>query len=271
MGIIVAIDRSPAIRKFIDQNLTIEGLQVECVAHLEEFRRLSKQMEQEIDMILMEVSSVYHENLDYLEENQDEIQNKNSHIPIILISSSNQKELVVQGVLAGADDFILKPIEKEYFIKKVTQKLNNKHTRSGVNIDGININFNRYISGEIKKAKKGNYKIGFLYIMIENTLNKHVDELVYFKYSEFVFRVIKEDFWDTDVAVRYGSHSLIGIFPFCDEDGLMILESKINNKYKKLQNEQSYLENFQLNITNALFPNDGISKNEIFKKLTRFI
>lgn len=267
MGVIIVVDRSPGTRKLICEILENEGFQVESVAHIDEFVYLMKKIDNGVDLILMEVSNAYQENLEYL----GEIQKKDSNIPVLLMSTCSDKHLVVKSILAGANDFILKPIQEEYFIKKVMQNLKSKTIDEDILNDGIKIDFNKYIAGEFKKAVKGKYEVLLLYITFKDTLDRDIDNLEYYKLSEIVFNILKNKFWDTDLTIRYGSRSMIGVFPFCDEVGIDVLKTKIFSSYKNLVNDQRHLKGFEINIESASFPKDGETKSEIFDILIQEI
>jgi len=51
---------------------------------------------------------------------------KTSHIPVILFTGLDSKEEILEGLEAGADDYIVKPFEFDILIKKVETLLNNR-------------------------------------------------------------------------------------------------------------------------------------------------
>lgn len=51
-----------------------------------------------------------------------------SHIPVILLTSSSAPETKLKGIEDGADDYILKPFEKEFLLARVNSLLKNRNS-----------------------------------------------------------------------------------------------------------------------------------------------
>lgn len=51
-----------------------------------------------------------------------------SHIPVILLTSSSAPETKLKGIEYGADDYILKPFEKEFLMARVSSLLKNRNS-----------------------------------------------------------------------------------------------------------------------------------------------
>jgi CheY-like chemotaxis protein len=263
MGKVIVIDRNPQIRKFIQNHLSELGFEVECFSHLDDSFSVLKTEYEKIGLILFEVSDVYYDNLDYFKEFPE----TDWHIPVIAMSSSNKKQVVIQTIQAGADDFILKPFNEEYFDEKVLLKLDKKTEKKEKVKTGISINFNKYVQGELIKASKGKYPVGFLMIQLNHIKKEYIDEWSYYKIAQPVFKKLMDEFWDTDLGVQYGAHSLIGIFPFCDSEGILILEKKLKSAYKDYIKGNENMHGYNIDFTSVIYPQNGKNRSEILQNL----
>lgn len=265
MGKVIVIDRNPQVRKFIENHLNELGFEVECFSHLEDSKGTLKSGSEDIGLVLIEVSDVYYENLEYFNEFED----SKWHIPVIAMSSSNKKQVVIETIQAGADDIILKPFNEDYFDEKILSRLDKKINNKEKMKAGVNINFNKYISGEFIKARKGRYTIGIMMIQLKHKKEEYMDEWTHYKISKPIFEKLMEEFWDTDLGIQYGSHSLIGIFPFCDEKGLRVLKEKLKREYDAYLSMDSNLVGYEMKFTAVLYPYDGENREKILSKLIR--
>lgn len=218
-----------------------------------------------IDLVLLEYNESYTENIVFL----DKIKTLGIDIPVIIISSSNKREVFIKSIEKGAVDFILKPLEEEYVIKKILKVLTDSKKQGLEQLEGINVNFTKYISGEFIKAKKGDYKITIMFLIIKLVDDKEISSLEYYKYNQILFDNIQKHIWETDIIVKYGAQSVIGIFPFCDDDGILRLEHKIEEIYQYLKDTYKQFEEVCIEGFYLIYPDDGDTKEKLFGQLMK--
>lgn len=124
----------------------------------------------------------------------------------------------------------------------------------------VMIDLKKFLSGEIKKAEKGAYKLTITFSTIDNTMNESVE---YQKVSK-VISAIFESYWDTDFLVPYGNRMFVSFFPFCDEKTLSIIEEKLQDTFNSKSDLLS-LSNYTLNNSYITYPIEGMNKDNILK------
>lgn len=133
----------------------------------------------------------------------------------------------------------------------------------------VQINFQEYLSSELRKASKGSYSVS----VIMFTLDKEVDNKTGIDGQEFlrafdhIYRSLNELFWETDLFVKYGQQSYIGIFPFSDGNNTQVILAKIYKCFDDLQSQEKYLKPYKLINTFVTYPTDGTGKDEIIETL----
>jgi signal transduction histidine kinase/ligand-binding sensor domain-containing protein/DNA-binding response OmpR family regulator len=90
-----------------------------------------------------------------------------NHIPVILLTASPSQEIKLKGIECGADDFIVKPFEKELLIARIDNILKNRNVLQGYFFDKITLKKNdARISAEYKDFLERCISI------VENNLDK---------------------------------------------------------------------------------------------------
>lgn len=99
---ILVVEDNKVIRDSIRDNLTLHGYEVFQAADTREARRVVSR--QEIDLMLLDVMLPGENGLDFLRSFR-----KNSDIPVLFLTAVDSEDVVVEGLNAGADDYIVKP------------------------------------------------------------------------------------------------------------------------------------------------------------------
>lgn len=122
------------------------------------------------------------------------------------------------------------------------------------------IDLKKFLSGEIKKAEKGQYKLTITFSTIDGKKDDVDGNLKVSKVISGIF----ESYWDTDFLVPYGNHMFVSFFPFCDENTLSIIEEKLQDIFIKRSNLEA-LSNYKLNNSYITYPVNGMNKDNILK------
>lgn len=75
-----------------------------------------------ISLIIMGVGNDVNKGFDILSR----INEKKSNVPVFILTSNNKRETFIRGIAEGASDYILKPFEDDYLLKKILSILKNK-------------------------------------------------------------------------------------------------------------------------------------------------
>lgn len=105
---ILIVDDELSIRKQLESMLMTENYDIRLVANGKEL--LEKLSEISPDLIILDVMMPEIDGFEVCR--RVKAQNQFHHIPIILITSLNGKKVLVDGLEAGADDFLQKPVNK---------------------------------------------------------------------------------------------------------------------------------------------------------------
>jgi PleD family two-component response regulator len=195
---------------------------------------------------------------------------KNPHVPIIVLTSNNKRELFLKSMIAGAADFILEPFEDEFFKERIKMFMPLKADESTENTQLISKNLDEYINGEISKAKKGKYSFSVLM----TTFFRPLDEISLRQENEYrrlsgdLHKNLSEVFWVTDVFIQYGTQSFIGVFPFCDIDNISKIHNKIINRFDEIVSTDTRFNNFYIANVFVTYPIEGSNFEELMNKLT---
>lgn len=119
---VLVVDDDPANRELLQELLAAEGLEVFTAENGE--HSLSEFVKVEPDIVLMDINMPVMSGLDAcgrLKSNPD-----TRLVPVVLITAQSAAEDRLRGILAGADDFITKPIDRSQLIARVRSLINLK-------------------------------------------------------------------------------------------------------------------------------------------------
>ena len=114
---IVALDDSAIIVRMLEVLL---GNNYEFRGFTKGERALSYLASQEADLLILDIDMPEMNGLEVLGRIRA---NPESEMPIIMLTSNNDKEHVLECFKRGANDYALKPIDEEAFIQKINKLL----------------------------------------------------------------------------------------------------------------------------------------------------
>lgn len=189
------------------------------------------------------------------------IRGKSRKVPIIVLSSNGKKEVIMKTMLAGANEYILKPFEDEVLQNKIMKCLDaNQVSENSI----IKFKLRDYLAREIYKASKGNYSFTLLKVNFQEKEGAEKSNQFY-KYADHVYSEIKKVYWEGDTYIPHGYQSHLGFFPFCDEESIATIKNKIDAQFEVCQNEVGELVDFRTSYISACYPKQGESTSELLK------
>lgn len=200
----------------------------------------------------------------------EKVKLKNPHVPIIVLTSSNKKEIFLRSIIGGAADFILKPFEDDFFKERIKVFLQAKSDISYGTPQIISKSLAEYVAGEISKANKSKYSFSVLI----TTFFRPLDEISIRQENEYrrlsgdLHRNLSELFWVTDVFIQFGTQSFIGVFPFCDMNSKSKIHHKIMSKFDEIKNSDVRFEHYHIANAFVTYPAEGNDFGDMMNTLT---
>jgi DNA-binding response OmpR family regulator len=116
---ILLVDDDAHVQKIITHYL--KALSVDLIVAKDGYEALNLLSSSYFDLIILDYSMPYFNGLQILKKINLNKRHKNT--PIIIMSSTNEKDDVVRFFDHGIADYIIKPPSKEEFLKRVTKAL----------------------------------------------------------------------------------------------------------------------------------------------------
>lgn len=189
----------------------------------------------------------------------NEINSRNIHKPIILLSSFNDKSTFLKAIKLGIDDFIIKPFDDE----RMTSTLNKYLKEKVIEVRNEVRNYQKDLSLEIKKASKGAYPITFI---IFNFLGKNKLYLA----NTFMRKLLNEK-WDTDKAIFYAKDVIIGIFPFSGQKNLRVIEEKMKFYYSVINENKSTFNATDMIMQSIIYPTQVENYDDLIDEINNLL
>lgn len=115
---ILVVDDDPVIVKALESRLSKEGFTVFATLNPNEaVTELKDEEKPPFDLIISDIVMPYISGIELLTE----IKRVTPHTPIILISALDQKELILTAFELGAQDFVVKPINLDELLLRITK------------------------------------------------------------------------------------------------------------------------------------------------------
>lgn len=202
----------------------------------------------------------------------ERIKHQYENIPVMILTSSNRRSDFIYGLKSGALDYVLKPFDDINLITRISKLMRNNKpaAKSAEVIVDPSVNLKDMIQMEIKKAQKGQYVFELFMLLIYKPLksvSSHQDE-EYSKYLKVVYPEIENLFWETDHLTMFGTQLILGVLPFCDEDGFSIVERKIADKIDHMKIMSNLPNEYNWALSHQLMPSSsGDSAESIIDRL----
>lgn len=121
---ILIADDSPVVQMTIKNALQCRGFETFSVLHYEEI--LPAIQQSAFDCVLLDIVFEKAEGFEVCQQIKKYAQEKGIHLPVIMMTSLQEKENVLRGFRSGADDYLIKPMETDELIARIELHLNLK-------------------------------------------------------------------------------------------------------------------------------------------------
>ncbi len=202
----------------------------------------------------------------------NKIRESHETLPIVILTTIGKRSQFIKGLQHGAVDYVLLPLNEENFMNRIMKhlNLNNNSVDTVENKPTPEIDFQQYLSREFKRAVKGSYSLSIVmcvFFKIDNEFNEELEN-EYIALNNEVYDSFKSLFWETDLFVKYGSQSFIGIFPFSDEKNTPIILDKIDKSFENIKIENEKYKYYNVETVFITYPFDGSSQEDLLQKLS---
>jgi DNA-binding response OmpR family regulator len=265
---IIIFDEVSLIRQRVNNLLQEYNIHVFETSYDMELFNLLSDSKLNISLIIMDIGYDVNKGFKILSR----INEKRLNIPVFILTSNNKRETFIRGIAEGAADYILKPFDDDYLLEKILCVFNKRRKDSGLQFDSkseIIFDIQSYLTLECKKAVKGKYEITVLmcslYIPDEETNNKVENR--YKQVSDLFYNRFESIIWETDIFVRYGARTFIGIFPYCGSNNADKVKNKLLNSLENVKKINKELMPFHLNISTIIYPSEEKEPKELLLSL----
>ena len=159
---ILVVDDEPSIRTILEHQLAEAGYTVSCAASGEEaLAHLTGELP---DLVLLDVMMPDLDGHAVLKRIRAE--SRTHHLPVIMLTARGERKHVLEGLEAGANDYIVKPFSREELLLRVGNLLELSRWQLEANpLTGLP--GNRAITEELRRRLAGEEPFGYLYIDLD--------------------------------------------------------------------------------------------------------
>ena len=155
---ILVVDDDPDVRVFLEVTLDVAGYGLSFATNGEE--AVACAVEEQPDLILMDVMMPQVDGFEAVRRLRQD--GRVSHIPVILVTAKAQGVDKVEGLAAGADDYVTKPFDPQELVARVEATLRRaQQMRTTSPLTGLP--GNARIEQELARRIEGNEKFAMLY------------------------------------------------------------------------------------------------------------
>jgi two-component system, cell cycle response regulator len=212
---------------------------------------------------------------------------KNSETPVIVITCLHDLDSKITGVELGADDFLVKPINKQELTARTKALLEKKqqldklraHYETVMNsaifdwLSGVYNHgyFKRFLGLEIKRSQRQIYPLSLLMIDIDDfkvyndSLGHAAGDII----LKDLAQILKHSTREVDLVSRYGGDEFAVVLPYTDKQGSARVASRIAQAVREhdfLRGRGGELKPLTVSIGVAAFPVDAFTQGELIQK-----
>lgn len=114
---ILLVEDDPILARGTQVNLELEGFQIIPARSVSE--AVQQEMHQKLDLVLLDLGLPDQHGFEFLKK----IRQKNSRLPIIILTAQTDEDSVVQGLQLGAQDYIRKPFGQRELLARIKSTL----------------------------------------------------------------------------------------------------------------------------------------------------
>lgn len=247
---ILIVDDDPDSLAIIGEALRWEGYQISNASSGQE--AIASLQTQKFDLVILDVNMPGMNGLETLQD----LRKSHLYVSVVFISGNNSPEAVIQGLDAGADDYIAKPFDPLEMLARIRAQLRikdlndqlreaNEKLKELVDIDDLTGLFNmrsvyQKLDFELDRARRFGRQVAV--IMMDMDYFKSVNDGHDHLFGSFVISevgaIIRKNIRNIDIGARYGG------------DEFMIVLTELN-----IEGAQTFSERLRKSISSKLFKN----------------
>ncbi|AEB74755.1 chemotaxis response regulator, putative [Clostridium botulinum BKT015925] len=236
-----------------------------------------KKLNNKVELIITDVNLGKENGIDIIRK----IKERGIKVPVLILTSENKRKTFIEGIKAGATDYILQPFEAKFLLKRILKGIEGHNNETKVikksmklkeQINGVEekkIDFNEYLSGEVNNAKNSSKEFSVLML----TLFKSVDEFTekvekeYAALTQIIYPRLKELLLGADIFIKYGPQSFVGSFKNLQDSKKQEMINNIKALFRKAKDENKLYGQYFLEGAFVKFPADGRTEKELLSKV----
>lgn len=242
---ILIVDDDQDLQMFVSATLAASGYDVQSAYSGEEALSLIHKWHP--DLVILDMNMPGINGLETLKVLKEQKQ----YVAVIFLTADSSTERVIQGLDAGADDYMPKPfspnellarVRAQLRIKELTDRLSeaNKKLQALVDIDDLTGLYNMRnlydkLEFEMKRARRYKRQVGVVMMDMDNfkNVNDGHDHL----FGSFVLKevggIIRANIRDTDIGARYGGDEFILILTETNAQGATIFAERLRENIEE--------------------------------------
>lgn len=228
---ILVVDNDPDSLEIVSEALSWEGFAVQRTTSGKEALELIQNWEP--DLIVLERNMPQMNGLEIIRD----LRRKLSYVSIIFMSGDASTEAVIEGLDAGADDYVAKPFDPLELLARVRAQIRNKdlhdqlrfaneRLKELVDTDDLTGLFNmrslfQRLEVELERGRRYNRQVAVVMMDMDHfkSVNDGHDHLFgSFVLSE-VGQIIRQSIRSLDIGARYGGDEFLIVLTETDRDG----------------------------------------------------
>lgn len=266
MGSILVMDKTPSLYRLKEIALKLHLPLIETYACAQVLSKV-KSSPQDIAIVIIDIMADEENCFDLIHD----IKRDQPDLPVIILTSLNSRKDFVNGLRAGANDYILKPFDDDTIQNRITKLARRKDGQEPLKRSD-SIDFRRYLDTEIIKSKKGHYPLSVGMVVFFKPDDDHMYTLrrEYDLMTEQLFKQIRPVFFETDICMPYGTQTLMVVLPFCNKANVNIIENKVRLRGHEVMHSLG-LNGYDLVSVFVTIPDEGENMDILFTHLNQRI
>lgn len=229
MARILVVDESILDRKRITTVLEAAGHQVvEAAGAQEAGRRLAAQPRGCFQLVITELRLPDADGLEFLRGLHHEP--AAAGVPVLVVTPQPPREIIVEVILAGAENMVAKPFAGEVLLRRVTEILNTQRLVKQADAGAVSWPLEDYLRREVKRAERTQLPLSVLAVLPAGAEGENRTRDVLLKALGSQEMRLRE----TDLVFGVTAGHVVVVLPDTDSLGAHVVESRIRQMLSQL-------------------------------------